>query len=700
MPVDWDKRKRPSGWSRGPKKARPYVWIDTEKKARKYIKQIRKAPVAAVDTEFPPLGPRRHEVIIWSLSTGRDERYVLAGHLLKEGVMRDWITSEQSKLVWFNYKEDGIVVEDYCGADLDASFYADAMVMDWFVDETDPKHGLKHAGGKWLGWRRHDYAKLFSYVPDGKKKPIVIMPDQLMDGPLPDEMLREMSHADWIELFKHYAADDAEETWALFYHHKRRLKKIGYWENYLEIDASYTLTLRACEQRPVHVDMELLEDIKRAVSVEMLRLKTQVRHATGKPDLNVQSGPQMQQLIFEELGWPTYDDLKTDKGAPQLNQAAYARYVGDHGFQIAAWMLQYNKLKTKKGTFLTGMQNGVAFGPGKDIGALHTNFNQIGAESGRISSRKYEVTMSYVKEYKTRPSKVVHKKVKAGMNIQNIPAPYKDDFKIRRCIIPPPPDDLHPEGYKLVVADYSGFELWMVLYCCWKWGIESKMLEHLMRGDDVHGISGQFMLDLPCHWSDMKTEYPRERGMGKNANFGLCYGAGLAKFMALLGWDVRVKSLRERAKKLMERWLKLWPEMLLYQRMAVKIAYDRGYHETISGRRRRLKDGLAFWDEDEEKRNRVVNHYENIAKNIGGQGNAADIVKVAMNYVEADDELYEMGYRQLFPVHDEIVGYAPASTADKCLERKLWIMQQPFKNELPFELQVEGSTGDNWAEAK
>ena len=404
----------------------------------------------------------------------------------------EWLQDPWYRHVWWNYKEDAKVIEDWCGLELDHNFWADAMIMDGIVDETDLLHGLKHAGAKWLNWRRSEYKQTFCYVPDGKKKAIVIDPHTLWHGPLPEEMIAEMSHEDWKELFRHYAADDAEETWALYVHHRKKLRKMKYWKSYLKYDRDYTKTLRACERRGVPIDMDLLKVIERDVSVEMLRLATAFKEDAGLPvEFNVQSNQQLQHLFFQKFEWPEFSDLRTNTDAPQLNDRAYKRYWNDYGFKLAHYMLDYNKLKTKKGTFLKGMRTGVQFGDGAKDNLLFTNFNQLGTRYGRISSRKYEVMVEEEKHYKTRPSKTIIAKVKAGMNLQNIPNIYKDSYKIRRVFVAPP-------GWRIIVADYSGFELWMALYNCHKLGIESKMLACLMRGDDVHSMTAVAVCGLKC----------------------------------------------------------------------------------------------------------------------------------------------------------------------------------------------------------
>ncbi len=1002
----------------------PFKFIDTVKKARRAIKELKKHKVVAVDTEFPLTGARRHEVVVWSISAGAEVNYVVTGELLKTA-FADWAEDSRYKKVWWNYKEDGEVVMDFCGLDLDSSFYADGMIMDWCVDETDIFHNLKHSGEKYLGWERKGYAAMFCYVPTGLKKAVVVPPTLIMEGPLPDEMLEVRSHKKWIKLFKQYAANDAAETFLLYRKLRKILKKRGYWDEYLRIDAPYTVTLRRCQARGVSIDMDALRDIHREVSIRMIRLRHLFGEQSGVDEsFNIQSNDQKHELLFNQLEWPNsktskrFKDLVTATGAPQLNEKALTRYINDYGFEIASTLKAYGKLKTKKGTFLGGMIDGVMFGRGAKESILYSDFSQLGAKTGRISSRKYPVVIEILKHYKTRPSKIIYKKVDAGMNLQNIPNAYNDDLQIRKVFIAPP-------GYKMLVADYSGFELWMMLWNCHRFGIKSRMLKALLAGKDVHSMTAVAVCGLDCHWSEVKELYPDKRnsegkrcyhpdtevltrkgwkriglltmddevvqatptggkgvrvklswtkptdlqrfkhsskrlvhlknegidlrvtpnhrmlafdaegapvvcmpeelpnqkggwvnagqleeenpwevdrsllrlavatqadgsyqkgairfgfskqrkidrmlkllrdvGMqytktqdvkrgvtkfyiaadeadpvtsllsatkkfswkwlrlsyslrrtvldevvhwdgkiqpsGKsgqyfttnkknaevlqamatisgcktrltekertdegwatfykltihysrasssqafymktpkkkysknvvcltvpstflvvrdggvpvisgNSNFNLLYG-GMAKMLAsIMGWDTRNDSMVKKAQRMIDVWKELWPEMPKIQKALVDHAYEYGYVTTISGRRCHLREQLEWRSHNPDRQERRTeerkrhNHAENLAKNAPNQGSAADIMKDAMNRIERDKKLKRLGYLQLFPVHDEIVGIAPIETADECLARKIHLMKQPYKDKLPFDLVVEGGIGENWIAAK
>ena len=303
-------------------------------------------------------------------------------------------------------------------------------------------------------------------------------------------MLRTMSHNKWIWLFKHYAADDAQETHALHRVNKAVLKRWGYWQTYLEVDRPYTITLRHFQKRGIPINFDELDRLDREISMDLLRHKTLLRNFAQNQGMSLDSqSKDLRKLVFETWKWPRYDDLVTAGGAAQLNKLAWARYATEEGFTFAKFMLPHNKLKTLKNTFINGIRNGVKYGPGSANNTLMSEYNQTGTKSGRMSSRKFKVRIPVWKHYKRKPSIIVEKEVKAGMNMLNFPNKFNDAFGVRRVVVPPPPDDESPEGYALVVGDYAGFELWMILLWCQRWGIKSKMLKHLERGDDVHSMT-------------------------------------------------------------------------------------------------------------------------------------------------------------------------------------------------------------------
>lgn len=703
--------KMPTAEELWPKRQRAFTWVgpDDRKLAHKVLDIVSKNTSTALDTEFPTQGDRKDEVIIWSLSGASSQRFVLDAEWLKPGSpFPEWIADKKTRLVYFSFSADADVIEQNAGVDCEASFYADVKITAWLRNNNKKRIALKSEGADYLNWWRRDYSHTFGYYPYGKKKWVVVSPDILMEGPLPQEMLDVMTHAKWIELFKLYSADDAEETHTLHRINKAVLKRWGYWDMYQKLDRPYAVTLRHFQKRGIPIDFVELDRLDLEVTAELKRHKTVLRLLAGKPQMGLDAqSKDLRKLIFDEWQWPTYEDLMNDppksnphgEGSPQLNKFAWERYANEEGFTFAKLMLPHNKLKTLKNTFINGIRWGTKYGPGAATNTLYSEYNQTGTKSGRMSSRKFKVRIPYLKVYKTRPNIWLEKEVKAGMNMLNFPNKFKDAFGVRRVVCAPPPDDKEPDGYELVCGDMSGFELWMILYWCNKWGIKSKMLKHMLRGDDVHSMTAKVVCNLDCSWQEVKEKYPEKRNEeGKKSNFGLGYGAGWRVFCRILSdggknpyWDARKPKIERQVRNMIDAWNDLWPEMPLYQKHCVKLGYKQGYVPTIANRRIWVEEGLASDDDG------TVRHYENLCKNGPAQGSAADIIKVAQNLIESDRKLKALGYKQLFNVYDEILGYVPKRNAEEATRRQDELMGEAgVWFDMPFILKREVHHGPNW----
>jgi DNA polymerase I-like protein with 3'-5' exonuclease and polymerase domains len=312
-----------------------------------YEEAYLKGKETAVDTEFDVRDTSR--IALMSYSWGPGIRRVVRGDLVKR-FFGDWLTDPQTRLVYQNYKADrGIFIEN--GINVDASFYADIMVTSWLHDETTIRHDLKTQAEQYLKhpediqkpWKRLPYSVLFSYVPEGKKLPLVMTPSQVLYD-LPPDALRyavvtpgvrsrrvapttaPRTAAEWFQLMIDYSGDDAESTIMLHAKHKRYLKSIGYWSTYLNLDRPYTMILLAQSERGVLLDKARLRTILRKMDVKIMRAERVFRALAGNPTLNLRSPQQMQELLIDEWGWPVREDFRTPTGAATYWQVEDGTY--------------------------------------------------------------------------------------------------------------------------------------------------------------------------------------------------------------------------------------------------------------------------------------------------------------------------------------------------------------------------------------
>lgn len=720
----------------------------------------------AVDSEFVPM---THEPVLVSWSWGRGIRRVVRAELFKE-FFGDWIVDTQTKCVYQNYKEDAETMEA-CGipiAELANSFYGDIMVMAVLVDETLLHHSLKAQCLQYLKWFRREYKQIFCYVPPGLKKAVTLNPRQVMDD-LPEDALtgavskwggangphktRPRTKEEWRQVILDYAGDDGESTDVLFIKHRRTLKARGYWKTYLEVDRPFTLTLMQCEDSGAMIDQPTLRKILRKQEIRIMRAEHCFRTAAGNPKLNLRSPPQMKKLLLEEWGWPAHPEVKSEKtGEPGMDKEVLTWWLQKHKLEMAEVKLAFNNAQTMKGTFLEGILKGLS-----EDGRLRSDLNQIGAKtSGRISSRKFDVLVEERRMLKSGEVKFHVKKKKAGANLQNIPArKEKDPDGIRGAFRAPRIGEVTAWGDKatephvLLVADYSGFHLVLVIHFISKRTKKSAMLDIMKKygtpsavhvyttiqmfkhvkphycspdtckakdkktGEVVwkkhHGENKSFSLKefTMADWEMVKPIFPDQYTYAKNTNFALIFKGSPWTLAYNTGRDPSNEEELDECKRLFDDWHGLYPEVEThYQNPMIDHGYEHGWVPTIGGRRGHVQKMLQGCDKngryikDEDKRKKMIKHGERVATNTPAQGSEADIVKMAFNLICQSPKLRELRVAPLFPVHDEGVCEGPLRTANEGLAEQIRLMKQPYRDVMDFELAVEGAYGENWILAK
>lgn len=478
------------------------LFAETPREARRFLDEVYReaylpGKIVAVDTEFVPIS---HEPVLLSYSWGRGIRRVVRAELVKE-FLGDWLVDPQTKLAYQNYKEDAETMGELGlpEAELAHSFYIDVMVAGVLRDETLVKHGLKAQMLHFLKWFRREYGQLFCYVPPEKKKAIVMNPRQVMDD-LPAEALTgavvrwggakkphktgPRTAEQWRQVMVDYAGDDAEGTQILAVQHRRYLRQVGYWDTYVDVDRPFTRTLMACEDAGAMIDQPILRKILRKQDIRIMRAERCFRSAAGNPTLNLRSGPQMKKLFFDEWGWPEHPTVETDSGGVSMDKEVLQWWLREHKLEMAEVKLAFNNATTLKGTFLEGILNGLS-----DDGRLRSDLNQIGGKtSGRISSRKFDRLIERSRTLKSGVIKTWVEKKKVGANVQNIPArKEKDPDGIRGAFRAPRVGEITAWGvpadeqHRLLVADYSGFHLMLVIHFCSKLTDESAMLDIMKK---------------------------------------------------------------------------------------------------------------------------------------------------------------------------------------------------------------------------
>lgn len=381
----------------------------------------------------------------------------------------------------------------------------------------------------------------------------------------------------------------------------------------------------------------------------------------------------------------------------------------------------------------------------------HVTGGIVTHNTGRISSRKFDVLIEERKTLKSGEVKVSIRKKKAGANVQNIPArKEKDPDGIRGAFRAPLVGevtawgDRATEPHKLLVADYSGFHLVLVIHFVSKLTDDSAMLEIMKKygtpsAVHVYTTIQMFKHAAPhrCHpstckdkktggwkkhhgenkvfslkeftmddWGLVKPIFPDQYTYAKNTNFALIFLGTPWTLAYNTGRDANNEEQLDECKRHYDEWYDLYPEIKTYQNHMIDHAYEHGWVPTIGGRRGHVEKMLQGCDKngkyihDEDKRKKMIKHGERVATNIPAQGSEADIVKMAMNLMRRSEKLRRLRVAPLFPVHDEILTEAPASSAEEGLAEQIRLMKLPYRDLMSFELAVEGAYGDNWLTAK
>ncbi len=437
-----------------------------------------------------------------------------------------------------------------------------------------------------------------------------------------------------VERASEYAAEDADVTLCL---HRALWPKIesvpALQRLYEEIEQPLVPVLARMERQGVLVDRELLKAQSSKFATQLQDLLQQARREAGY-DINVDSPKQLQQVLFEKLGLPVV--RKTPTGQPSTAEDVLEELSASYA--LPRIVLEYRGLAKLKSTYTDKLPEQI----NPRTGRIHTSYHQAVAQTGRLSS--------------TDP------------NLQNIPIRRPEGRRIRQAFIAPP-------GYGLMAADYSQIELRIMAHLSGDEGLLAAFAENR----DVHQATAAEVFGVPL--AEVSAD---QRRAAKTINFGLIYG------MSAFGLARELGIERGAANSYVERYFQRYPGVRRFMDETRKQARERGYVETVYGRRLYLPDIRSG--------NAATRQYaERSAINAPMQGTAADIIKRAMIAVDAWCAREDAPARLIMQVHDELVLEvridAMEAVADAVRER------MTSAAELRVPLQVDVGTGANWDEA-
>ena len=429
------------------------------------------------------------------------------------------------------------------------------------------------------------------------------------------------------EEIRDYAAEDADVTLRLEDVLRPQAPKA------LETEEQLVKILIEMVREGVKIDVEALKDYGRTLDREILSL-TQEILVYADPGFNPDSPKQLGELLFGKLGLE--GGKKTASGQYSTDEKTLSKLVDVH--PIIAKILEYRQLTKLKSTYVDKLPTLI-----DENGRVHTTYAQAFTETGRLSS--------------------------SDPNLQNIPIRTERGKMIRQAFV------ARDEKHVLISADYSQIELRLMA----AFAQDKAMLEAFRNGEDIHRDTASRVYDVMPMFVT-----PEQRAKCKMVNFGIIYG------ISAFGLSQRLKVPRKEASNLIDTYFKLYPSVKTYMDKAIAEAREKGYAETILGRRRTLRDINS--------RNATARQAaERDAINTPIQGSAADLIKVAMVKVDRAFKAENLRTKMVLQIHDELVFDTPLEEVEKV--KAIVTREMTTALDLGVPLDVGLGVGQNWLEA-
>ena len=405
------------------------------------------------------------------------------------------------------------------------------------------------------------------------------------------------------------------------------------WNLYNEVELPLVEVLREMEAAGVRVDVSKLKQAEATLTVELEQLEHRIHEMAGEP-FNVNSPRQVGELLFDKMQLDT-KAKRSKNGQYSTSEEVLMALKEKH--PIIGLILEFRELKKLVSTYIASLPSYIA-----PDGKIHTTYNQTVTATGRLSS--------------------------SNPNLQNLPIRSERGRFIREAVIPDP-------GCLFLSADYSQIELRLMAH----FSQDEHMLAAFREGQDIHAATAARIYGKPI---DQITK--DERRKAKTANFGIIYG------ISAFGLAQQLDCSRTEAKQLIDDYFAAFPRVIQYIEAQKELARQRGYAETLFGRKRYLPDIHS--------QNATVRSFaERNAVNAPIQGTAADIIKMAMVSIHRRLKAEGLKAEMTMQVHDELNFNVPAAEVDRVRDIVVTEMQNAVHLSVP--LIAECGVGNNWLEA-
>lgn len=505
----------------------------------------------------------------------------------------------------------------------------DLLVLKWY--------GIELAGSLYDTMLAH-----YVFEPEGKRSMDTLSEKYLGYVPVSIEELigkkgkHQLTMRDVeVEKIKEYACEDADITWQLKQDFVSRVRKASVENVLKEVELPLISVLADMEYEGVTIDKDFLQEYSVSLEKEAKVAEEAVYKEAGVR-FNLASPKQLGEVLFDKLQLDP-DAKKTKTGQYQTGEDILSKLAAK-GHRIAEDILTFRELTKLQSTYVDALP--LLINP--KTGRVHTSYAQAVAVTGRLSSN--------------------------NPNLQNIPVRTERGREIRKAFIPRSSD------YTLVSADYSQIELRIVAAISG----DPNMCLAFREGKDIHTATAARVYNVSE--ADVTKEM---RYKAKSVNFGIIYGQGAFGLADNLGIS------RTEAKEIIANYKREFPGIQEYMDSTIKFAKEKGYVETLMGRKR--------WLRDIHSSNFTVRGFaERNAINSPIQGSAADMIKLAMHKIHSQLKGAKMKSKMILQVHDELIFDAHKSEVEQLKAIIIEGMQTalPLPNHVP--VIAECGTGANW----
>ncbi len=600
----------------------PHIVREPEELAA-LVERLSYAPAVTFDTETTSEDPMRADLVGLALTDREGEGwYIPVGHRRGHQLPLGQVLDALRPLL-----EDPSVPKQAHHAKYDMAVLArhgvrvrglafDTMIAEWLCDPASHNLGLKNLAFIRLGV---EMTSIQDLIGSGRKQ-VTMAEVEIEDAAA-------------------YAAADVDMTHRLVRVLAPELRQKGHWDLFQQMELPLVEVLMEMEMTGVALDVDFLKGMSAELGARMAELEEQIQGMAGMP-FNVNSGPQLAEVLFGVLRLPTKGVPRTSTGRYSLTAEVLDSLRGAH--PIVDLILEHRELAKLKSTYVDALPALVHPATGR----LHTSYHQTGTVTGRISS--------------------------SDPNLQNIPIRSPLGRQVRRAFVARP-------GWVLLGADYSQIELRVLAHISGDPGL----IAAFARGEDIHASTAAAIFDIPI---DQVT--PEQRRFAKQVNFGLVYGMSVGR----LARDAGIPQME--AENFVAQYFGRFPKVREYLERTLAQAKNQGYVETILGRRRYFPVLQSISPAQEQARRRA----EREAVNAPIQGSAADIIKLAM--LNLHRALAERGLaaRMILQVHDELVLEVPQEELPVVTPLVREMMESAYPLRVP--LKVDLGVGTNWGEMK